>query len=63
MDTNVEWQLKRFQSRKRVTKTIVAMVTLLEIKSLLFFLPTQLILRVVVYRVLCLPTKISNRYI
>jgi hypothetical protein len=63
MDTNVEWQLKRFQSRKRVTKTIVAMVTLLEIKSLLVFLPTQLILRVVVYRVLCLPTKISNRYI
>jgi hypothetical protein len=63
MDTNVEWQLKRFQSRKSVTKTIVAMETLLEIKSLLVFLPTQLILRVVVYRVLCLPTKISNRYI
>jgi hypothetical protein len=63
MDTNVEWQLKRFQSRKSVTKTIVAMETLLEIKSLLVFLPTQLILRVVLYRVLCLPTKMSNRYI
>lgn len=38
MDTNVEWQLKRFQSRKSVRKTIVAMMeTLFEIKSLFVF--------------------------